>query len=73
VEHLSVTLGIFYQTRLEKLARVKQSCLLRRFVNDGLKKFRNIGPCILHVYESVNLQLTCKNEDVKMRHKYLQP
>jgi hypothetical protein len=31
-------------TMLEMLARDKHSCLLRTFVNYGIKKFYNIGP-----------------------------
>jgi hypothetical protein len=31
-------------TRLERLARNKQSSLLQKFINDGRKKFYNIGP-----------------------------
>ena len=33
-----------HQTRLERLARDERSSLLRIFVNDGRKKFYNIGP-----------------------------
>ena len=32
------------QTRLERLARDKHSCLLQKFVTYGRKKFYNIGP-----------------------------
>ncbi len=46
---LSFGLSRKHWTMLEKLARSKRSSLLRKFVNQGRKKFYNIGPCRLFV------------------------
>ena len=37
-------MGLYYKTRLERLARDKRSSLLRKLVNYGPKSFITLGP-----------------------------
>jgi hypothetical protein len=44
-------LALKQKTRLERLARDKNSSLLRKFVNYGREKFYNIGPWARFVFK----------------------